>query len=101
MSFNKFILNNENDEPLFTLDDYINRNSIFDKFEFKCRKCGEVFTSSHCNGVHRRCPKCFPVNKAWSYDEKNLSEFVKSLGIDVIENDRKMISPLELDIIVP
>jgi very-short-patch-repair endonuclease len=33
--------------------------------------------------------------------EKEIAEFVKSLGVSVIENDRKTIAPKELDIYIP
>ncbi len=36
-----------------------------------------------------------------SYKEKELVGFIKSLGIDFIENDRSIISPKELDIYIP
>jgi len=46
-----------------------------------------------------RCPKCNLVGT--SKQEIELIEFIKSFGIDVIEHDRSLISPYELDIIIP
>src|SRR5574344_605067 len=40
----------------------------------------------------------FTENHMVSYSEKELSDFVKSLGMEIIENDRTIISPKELDI---
>ena len=43
----------------------------------------------------------FTENHTVSYSEKELSDFVKSLGVEIIENDRNIISPKELDIYIP
>ena len=43
----------------------------------------------------------FTENHTISYSEKELSDFVKSLGVEIIENDRTIISPKELDIYIP
>lgn len=48
-----------------------------------------------------RCLKCYPktVN---SYLEKQIVEYIKSIyNGEVIENDRQLINPLELDIVIP
>jgi hypothetical protein len=45
-----------------------------------------------------RCPKC---SNRISNGEKEVVDFLKSLNIEVIENDRSIIPPLELDIVVP
>lgn len=36
-----------------------------------------------------------------SYKEKSITDFVKTLGFDIIENDRNAIKPKELDIYIP
>lgn len=36
-----------------------------------------------------------------SVGQLELADFVKSLGFDILQNDRKIISPFELDIVVP
>jgi len=46
----------------------------------------------------KRCPKCFG---SFSRAEKEVAEYIRSFGLNVIENDRIIISPLELDIIIP
>ena len=43
----------------------------------------------------------FTENHMVSYSEKELSDVVKSLGVEIIENDRTIISPKELDIYIP
>ena len=40
-------------------------------------------------------------NHIHSYKEKELVDFIKSLNVDYIENDRNIISPKELDIYIP
>lgn len=46
------------------------------------------------------CPYC-ASSKGFSKAEKEISEYIKSLNIHIIENDRKTIKPLELDILIP
>jgi very-short-patch-repair endonuclease len=40
-------------------------------------------------------------NYSSSYFEKQMSSFIRDLGINVIENDRNLISPYEIDIVIP
>lgn len=100
-SYEEFICKCPYDEPMFTLEEYQARISPFDLFRFKCKTCGFEFESAHRNGVHNRCPICWPVSTCKSKGQKELADYVKSLGVKVIENDRSMISPLELDIYLP
>ena len=43
----------------------------------------------------------FTENHMISYSEKELVNFIKNLDIEIIENDRNIISPKELDIYIP
>lgn len=54
---------------------------------------------SNWNSYHSRCPKC----NEWgtSLQENSIVSFVRSICPDLIEHDRKLISPYELDIVVP
>lgn len=45
-----------------------------------------------------RCSKC---NVHFSKGEYDLSCFIENLGFDIIRNDRSIISPYELDIVIP
>lgn len=69
----------------------------------KCKKCNYVFqilwNSFEQHGVV--CPGCYPHKHGISKQEKDLCEYIKSLGFAVIENDRKIIKPYELDMIIP
>jgi G:T-mismatch repair DNA endonuclease (very short patch repair protein) len=44
---------------------------------------------------------CGECCKHFSQAERDISDYIKSLGLTVIENDRSIISPLELDIVIP
>jgi G:T-mismatch repair DNA endonuclease (very short patch repair protein) len=45
------------------------------------------------------CPKC--SNSGTSMQEQELAAFVKSLELTILENDRTIIKPYEIDIVVP
>jgi len=40
-------------------------------------------------------------NFMFSMDEKELGDYIESLGVEVIRNDKTIINPLELDIVIP
>jgi G:T-mismatch repair DNA endonuclease (very short patch repair protein) len=44
---------------------------------------------------------CVECCKHFSQAERDLSNYIKSLGFVVVENDRTIIKPLELDIVIP
>ena len=50
-----------------------------------------------------RCPKCYPIgNKGYSQYEVSIRDFIKQIYKgQIIENDRKIIKPYELDIVLP
>lgn len=88
--------------PLFTQDDYIStdKNNLY---KFKCKQCNDIF-EDHIDGGHLpRCLKCNPYIAGFSYNEKEIVDYVKSLvgDIDLIENDRSILSGLELDVYIP
>lgn len=90
-------LNNNNLQLLGNYNIQRKRNvdeNVF--YDFKCLKCNTVF-ESHLHSNVPRCPKCFP--KYSSIAEQEIKEFIKNLGFDVLENDRKTIGK-ELDILV-
>ena len=98
-SYKNFILNNEYDIPMFTLDEYLKRENEDEKFKFRCKKCGYEFEAYHHNGYHTKCPKCFKNGK--SIDEYKISQFLKLLNIQFKRNERSFLYPLELDIYIP
>ena len=102
------------DKKTKTTDEFINEAKIIhgDKYDYslvnyigcknyieiKCNEHGvfEQWPDSHLQG--NGCPKC-----GLSYDksENEVKEFIKSVNPNIIENSRKIISPLELDIYIP
>ena len=77
-------------------------------YNIKCLKCNEIFEISHNQILHRKsrnqeiCTNCNPIQKPYSFAEKELSEFLKSIySGKIIQNDRKLINPYELDIYIP
>lgn len=84
--------------PLFSKADYSGCNELYD---WKCCNCGEKFRDSIDDGRIPRCPVCFPKNRAISNLEKEVAEYVKSLGIQLEENNRTVLDGKELDIYLP
>ena len=91
--------------PLFDETDY----DGFDKiYKWKCVKCGNEFYSDlkseflKRNGIYirlPRCLKCYPLISGFSYKELELLDFVKQYFPNA-GKDRKIIAPLELDIVI-
>ena len=79
----------------YSLVNYVDSNS---KIKILCSEHGvfEQIPNSHLQGSG--CPSCGHIN---SKKEKEVVSFVKSLNVDVIENNRTIVSPLELDIYIP
>ncbi len=82
------------------LSDY---NHAHTNIKIKCNKCNHEFeilwnSFQQGGGV---CPNCYPKHSGISYQEKEIGDFIKSLNINIIENDKSIIAPLELDIVIP
>jgi hypothetical protein len=103
MSYENIILKNEYDSPMFSLEEYtLNRRTGKNKLKFRCKKCGNTFESVHCDGHHSKCPKCFPVERSFSNEEKDVVKFLKSVcNCSITENTKTIIPPFELDIYIP
>jgi len=82
--------------------EYINHKKILDKVivEYKCNN-GHIIQQrlNDLRGGHR-CKECFSSS---SLAEKEIAEYIKNLIPDtnIIFNDRSIIKPLELDIVIP
>lgn len=67
----------------------------------KCMTCNKLFKTTYhklyCNGG--KCSVCYKFNS--SNDERDLCEFIESLGFVIERNNRKIIKPKELDIYIP
>lgn len=72
-----------------------------DKLDIKCRMCSSVFANSlkdfKNNGTYA-CANC--TSRSTSTKEKQLAEFVKNLGVCVVENDVDILNGKELDILI-
>lgn len=73
-----------------------------EKIIWKCSTCGVEF-SQIWNSIREgyNCPKCHPENRGFSEAEQYIVDFIKSLNVEIIENDRTTIHPHELDIYIP
>ena len=84
---------------MFTLNDY-NGVSRENKYPWKCVKCNNEF-KDHIDNEHPRCLNCYPILIGFSKMEKEVAEFCKIYYPNLIENDRTILNPLELDIYIP
>lgn len=112
ISFNKFKnLIKDYVIPLFDENEF---NGFLNKknYHWKCVKCGnefeqELYTSSplelsKISEYIPRCLKCYPYLSGISYLEKEIFSFIKDIYKgEIIENDRNVIKPYELDIVIP
>jgi hypothetical protein len=73
-------------------------NGAHQKLKFICPKDHEHSISFMCWKQGARCGKCF---SSFSKAEKEIYELVKSYFPTAIENDRSLIAPKELDIVIP
>jgi hypothetical protein len=70
--------------------------------------CGNIFTINNTTINNRLttkspvCTNCNPIQKTWSIEEKNIRDYISSMysGL-ILENDRHIINPYELDIYLP
>ncbi len=82
--------------PLFDENEYLN---IKKEYKWKCEKCKKVFYSNLERGKRLFCSNC---NKSEKFKtEKLIKEFLNENSVIFKENDRKIISPKELDIYLP
>lgn len=63
-----------------------------------CPKHGYFRQTAENHLTGNGCPNC---GHTVSKGEKELSDFIKGLGFDIVRNDRNLISPYEIDILVP
>ena len=74
------------------------------KYAFKCKCCGEIFTDAFYTGQKNiiNCPNCYPTVNASKW-EVDISNWLKTLGISKIENNKRGIlsRKREVDILLP
>lgn len=92
----------ENVIPLFGEKEYTLKKEKYEKSIWKCKICSEKFEDWYANGIEPRCPICNPYLGRFSILEKQIVDYIKFLNIEnIIENSKKIIPPLELDIFLP
>lgn len=82
--------------PLYTPSDFVDRFSVL---PYKCTKCDTTYNCSIEDGKIPRCPTCLPLNRI-SFAETELADYIKTLGVAVTQNTRRVIPPKELDIVM-
>ena len=106
--FNNKLSKDPQYEALFTLDEWLANNShnTTHEFSWRCKKCGKTFKSRVMWGAatYVRCYDCYPVIKDTSQFEKDIADYIRSLGKFNVFNHthetREVIPPKEVDIIV-
>jgi hypothetical protein len=77
----------------------VNYEKAHDKVKIICAEHGVFEQTPHEHLKGQNCIKCSKVGI--SIIEKEVVNFIKELNVNVIENTKKIIKPLELDIYVP
>jgi hypothetical protein len=76
-------------------------------YKLKNIKCGHIFEinydlfRSRIKYNNNSCLICYPKQELSSIKEKEIANWLNSLNINLIENDRSLINPQELDIYLP
>ena len=85
-------------ELLFTQEEY---KGVMHKYPLKCKKCGNILNLELLAGL--KCRICNPslISIGNSQEEIDLVNYINSLGINLISQDRTEIYPLEIDIYCP
>lgn len=86
--------------PNFSIQEFngYHNNQIL---EWKCLLCNTIFSSTYNGHTKPRCLSCFPIDSGFSQKEKQLTDFCKQYFPNLLENDRSLIKPYELDIVIP
>lgn len=63
--------------------------------DFSIKRAGSHYIGDHPLG----CPQCSEPGS--SKAEREIADFIKENGFEILEGDRSIISPLELDIVIP
>ena len=86
----------------------LDKNPVNQRFNILHNKCGNPQWISKATiqfrfkNKHEICIVCNPLKKLYSYGEKQLISFIGTIcNKKIIENDRKIIKPYELDAYIP
>lgn len=92
--------------PLFSIEEYqgnIDTKGQVLYYPWNCQICKHSFKDYIANGHIPRCPYCYPPGVK-GVAEKEFLLWLHSIlpqDIEIIENSRKLISPLEIDMYIP
>lgn len=99
-TFDRFNRFSDKVTPLFSLDEF-NGGGYEKEYKWQCNVCNNQFLHYYHNGTIPRCTICFPKNQS-SLTQSELCDYIKSIySGEIIYNDRSIISPLEIDILLP
>ncbi len=86
---------------LFSEEEYVSASYKY-RYKVRCRTCGDVFEDHFDGNGHPRCLKCIPNIAGFSYAEKEIGEYIKSLiSVEIFNRDRSILKNRELDIYIP
>lgn len=97
--FTARVLTRKDDLVCLTVyDEYTSRQNQY--LDFLCVRCNQVVKKT-LQAFERdsQCEYCFPNQR--SYLERQVSDYVESLGVETIIKDRKILEGKEIDIYVP
>jgi len=83
---------------MFSEKDFIGKNDIL--YKWKCKFCGNIFESYYNDGKPTKKCEC-QIHYNSSIYQSELTDFCKQYFPNLIENDRTLIKPKELDIVIP
>ncbi len=70
-------------------------------YDFECTTCGHKFTSTLLGcGIIPKCGKCHPSQRE-SKPQLFIQDFLNQNNVNYIQNNRKIISPFEIDFYLP
>jgi hypothetical protein len=101
--YSKIVNNDEYEFILYEVDEEQRSN----KLKIKHNKCCVIFTINTYNFYRRNnknmciCTECYPISELNSMKEKEVCEFIESLGIEYRVGDRNILDGKELDIYLP
>jgi hypothetical protein len=90
----------ENFTRLFLFDEYDGVKGHKQRYEFKCKRCGNIEAHDLSDGNDVKCSKC---DKTMSGFQSEVVAFLKEILPEepIIINNRAILTPLELDIYLP
>ena len=98
-----FLLKNSD---IILLDEYkgvretANMSTHYNEYTFQCSKCNTIFLGTFSNHRVPICRKCYPISKNNAM-QLEIKKFLENNEINFCENNRKLISPLEVDFLLP